>query len=77
MVKLNGPLLSLNAGGSIAKELTYSQRRSGSQVRFQKKQADVTTTDRTTQRGYFIEAYGKWNTLNANEQAQWNTFNKG
>ena len=74
MAKLNGPLFSLDAHGSVDRALTFSSRRSGPQVRFQKKQADVTTTDRTTQRSYFIEAYEHWNTLNAAEQKQWNDF---
>lgn len=77
MAKLNGPLLSYDAHGSVGRALTFSSRRSGPQVRFQKKQADVITTDRTTERNYFIEAYEHWNTLNANEQAQWDTFNRG
>jgi len=38
MTKLNGPLFSLNASGSIGDELTYSKRKSGNQVRFQRKQ---------------------------------------
>ena len=74
MAKLNGPLFSVDAHGSVGRALTFSSRRSGSQVRFQKKQEDVITAARTTQRTYFEEAYAAWNTLNAAEQKQWNDF---
>jgi len=74
MAKLRGPLFSNEASGSMGPRLTFSQRKSGQQVRFQKAQVDVITSDRTTQRDYFVEAYGKWNTLNAAEQKQWNDF---
>lgn len=74
MAKTKGPLLSLNAHGRVSQELTYSTRKSGSQVRFQRNQVDVTTTARTTQRGYFEEAFGKWNSLTDEQQQQWNDF---
>ena len=74
MVKLAGPLFSLQAKGSIGPSLTYSKRKSGAQVRFQKKQVDVATTARTTQRDYFTEGFTNWNTLNTAEQKQWNDF---
>jgi len=38
MAKLKGPLLSLEARGSLGPGLTYSERKSGSQVRIQQKQ---------------------------------------
>jgi len=76
MAKLKGPLFSLAAHGRIGPRLTYSTRKSGAQVRIQNNQADVTTTNRTTQRDYFQEAYGKWNELNDAEKQQWNDFIK-
>lgn len=74
MAKIQGPLLSLSASGSIGPRLTFSQRKSGQQARFQKAQVDVITSERTTQRAYFDEAVGKWNSLSGPEQEQWNTF---
>jgi len=74
MAKLKGPLMGESASGSVGEELTYSKRQSGNQVRFQKKQADVITTDRTTQRAYFIEAIEKWNSLTDEQQQEWNDF---
>jgi len=38
MAKLTGPLMSLEARGSLGPGLTYSERKSGSQVRTQQKQ---------------------------------------
>jgi hypothetical protein len=77
MAKLSGPLLSNNAHGSISNALTFSSRKSCKQVRFQRKQKDVITTGRTTQRDFYAEACTMWNTLTANEKQQWDTFNKG
>lgn len=74
MAKIKGPLLSNVASGSIGPRLTFSQRSSGQQARFQKAQVDVITSDRTTHRDYFIEAYEHWNTLTGAQQQQWNDF---
>ena len=74
MVKVKGPLFSNEASGSIGPRLTFSQRTSGQQARFQKAQVDVVTSARTTQRGYFDEAVGKWNSLSTAEQQQWDDF---
>jgi len=74
MAKIKHPLLSAEASGMIGPRLTFSKRGSGQQVRIQKAQADIVTPGRTTQRDYFIEAYGKWNSLSPEEQGQWNDF---
>ena len=71
MAKLSGPLLSVKASGSVGERLTFSERKSGSQARFQKAQKDVITAKRTTQRGYFRTSCDWWNTLTADEQAEW------
>jgi len=60
MAKLNAPLMSLSARGTIAKNLTYSERKSGSQVRWQRKQKDVVTSLRTAQRDKFQTALDSW-----------------
>ena len=77
MAKLTGPLFSLQAGGSIGPRLTYSQRKSGAQVRVQKAQLDVITADRSTERGYFQDSATAWGTLSDDEKSQWNVFNAG
>jgi len=75
MVKLRGPLFSFDAHGSFGPRLTYSRRKSGSQVRFQRAQADKITTDRETERGYFQDGATAWQTLTDVQKAAWNTFN--
>ena len=71
MAKLAGPLLSLQASGSLGPRLTFSQRKSGPQVRFQRAQADVITDARTTQREYFQTAVSWWHELTPDEQDEW------
>ena len=61
MAKLNGPLCSFSASGTICGYLTYSERKSGSQVRYQRKQKDIITSARTTQRDRFKECITSWN----------------
>lgn len=73
MAKLKGPLLSEDAHGSFGPRLTFSSRKSGSQVRYQKAQADRTTPARTTQRSFFSTSVGWWHELSAAEQAEWDT----
>ena len=75
MAKTKGPLLSLSAHGSVGAELTFSTKKSGTQVRFQKKQKDLSTTARAIQRAYFAEANEHWLELNSEEQGQWHAFN--
>lgn len=60
MAKLTFPLMSLSAHGTIAKNLTFSERKTGNQVRWQKKQKDVLTTARETQRNKFKSYREAW-----------------
>lgn len=46
MTKLIAPLMSEKASGTIAEGLTFSSRKTGPQVRWQKKQRDVLTAPR-------------------------------
>ena len=73
MAKLVAPLFSLNASGSIGEALTFSNRRSGAQVRFQKKQKDKRSDDQLSQRELFKTARDWWHTLTPAEQAEWKT----
>ena len=68
MAKLQGPLLSESAHGTIGGALTYSSRTTAKQVRYQRKQRDVITAARTTQRGYFQTAAGWWGAMTSGEQ---------
>ncbi len=71
MVKLSGPLFSIEARGSLGPRLTFSQRKNVSQVRFQRAQKDVITPARTLQREYFKMAVGWWHELSEQEQTDW------
>ena len=77
MAKLQGPLLSVNAHGSIAKRITYSKRYTGNQVRFQRANKDANSTSQQTQRALFLEALGKWNELTDEQQELWNEYDEG
>jgi hypothetical protein len=74
MVKIIGPLHSDSASGGLASVLTFSNRKSGPQVRFQRKQKDVITTLRTAQRSKFSLAISWWNLLDSSEKQEWNVL---
>lgn len=59
-MKITGPLHSASASGTFGGLLTFSERNSGSQVRFQRKQKDKITSNRTTQRNKFLVAKEMW-----------------
>lgn len=59
-MKVFGPLHSDSASGTLGGLLTFSERKSGSQVRFQKKQSDKITSLRTAQREKFLVAKEMW-----------------
>lgn len=59
-MKVFGPMHSDSARGTFGGLLTFSERKSGSQVRFQRKQKDVSTSARTAQRAKFLEAKEMW-----------------
>jgi len=69
MAKIDGPLLSMAASGSMGPRLTFSQRKSGQQVRFQRAQTDIVTSARATQRDYFKSAAGWWSEMTAAEKS--------
>ena len=59
-MKVFGPMHSDSARGTFGGLLTFSERKSGSQVRFQRKQKDKITASRTTQRNKFLQAKEMW-----------------
>lgn len=61
MTKVTGPLHSEGARGTIAGGLTFSLRLSGQQVRWQKKQKDVSSPARLAQRAKFLLGRDSWN----------------
>jgi len=73
MVKVIGPLYSLSASGKIAERLVFSIRASGQQVRFQRKQKDIITASRLTQRGAYLQGVDSWKILADNVKIEWIT----
>ena len=55
-MKVNGPLLSQEAKGTISTFLTFSKRESGQQARWQKKQKDRESVLQVEQRSQFLLA---------------------
>ncbi len=73
MAKTKGPLLSLEAHGSLAKTLNYSQKRTGSQCRkYNKPLVAPTPTQRARRRlTDFLVAH--WQGMTTGQKAAWET----
>jgi len=71
MAKINGPLLSVKASGTIGPRLTFSVRKSGQQARFQRAQKDRITPNRTLQRAKFLLGLTMWRLLPPDEKYYW------
>jgi len=73
MAKLTGPLMSLEARGSLGPGLTYSERKSGSQVRTQQKQVipkpSYASTDNQSLYRLII---ARWNSFTQEQQDTYN-----
>lgn len=76
-MKITGPLHSDIAGGRFGKQLTFSNRKSGQQVRFQKKQKDIITADRIIQRYLFSDGISVWNSMSSIAKNIYNERAKG
>jgi hypothetical protein len=72
MAKVKGPLMSMTASGHFKNRLTYSQRKTGAQVRMQHPQKDKITTARTAWRDNFKTAVAAWNALTTDEKIAYN-----
>jgi len=77
MAKTKGPLFSLEARGTIADALTFSKRKSGQQVRFQRKQKDVLTAGRIAHRAEYSAAVLLWNYLSSTQKLWFKTAVRG
>jgi len=71
MAKITGPLFSVTAEGTFAGALTFSQRTSGQQVRYQRGQVDYENAARKIVRDAFKLALILWRALPAAEKAYW------
>lgn len=72
MVKITAPLMSQKASGSIGECLTFSARKSGAQVRYQKKQKDRQSAGQLIQRAWYSQAVAGWLLLDADEKKIYN-----
>jgi len=68
MAKVTSPLLSETASGTVGDLLTFSVRKSGQQVRFQRKQKDVFSERREEVRERYRAAVDAWQLLSAPEK---------
>jgi len=71
MAKITGPLFSETARGTFGPRLTFSQRKSGQQARYQHSPKDYETEARAVQRRFFSMIIDWWQTLTATERAEW------
>ena len=75
-MKLKGPLFSMQAKKTLGGILEFSLRHGKSLLRFHQQPTGPTSSGQTTERGYYLEAAGKWSALTAGEKAQWNAQNE-
>lgn len=73
MAKTFGPLLSISASGSVGKTHTYSNRKTGNQVRYQRKQKDSKSDSQLDQRELIYIIHFLWTQISATQKAIWNT----
>lgn len=71
MAKTKGPLLSLDAHGSLSKLLTYSNRRSGQQVRKYNKPLVVPSAKQRGQRRLTEFLVAHWQNMSSATKATW------
>jgi hypothetical protein len=71
MAKITGPLLSLNAVGTFASSITFSQRQGGQQARHQRAQKDYENANRQVIRNAFRYGLILWASLPAAEKEYW------
>ena len=71
MAKTKGPLLSLDAHGSLSKLLTYSNRHSGQQVRKYNKPLAIPSAKQRGQRRLTEFLVAQWQNMTPAEKATW------
>jgi hypothetical protein len=74
MAKIEGPLMSIEAHGSIGSRLTFSSRKSGQQVRFQNKQVDTKSAAQINRRKAFFIAKNLWFKISDAQRAKYNNY---
>ena len=77
MAKLQGPIFSIDAHGTIGGALTYSKRAIVKQARFQRKQKDKTTAARAAIREKIKNANSDWHVLGKEIASTYDILAKG
>lgn len=72
MAKIKGPLFSQKASGSVANFLTFSDRKTGQQARFQRKQRYQRTPAQRVGRDIYRAAIADWRSLTDYEREEYN-----
>jgi len=73
MAKTSGPLLSNKASGSVSPALTFSERKTGSQVRFQRKQKLIKSTyGQADQKSLYRLIYARWLSFSDEQREAYN-----
>lgn len=68
MAKLRGPLMSQNASGTIGPRMTFSNRKSGAQVRIQNAQKKKIQISTAVQKRLYDFAVARWNSYTQGEK---------
>lgn len=71
MARVNGPLLSIEASGSVAGLLTWLNSPTGPNVRRLARQRNVYSAAKQSHRIMFSFLQRAWSTLSPSEQASW------
>lgn len=73
MVKIKGPLFSESASGTVADCMTFSKRKSGQQVRFQRKQKyNLPSWKQADNQALYRLAYARWLSFSQSERDIYN-----
>ena len=67
-MKVNGPLMSIEARGLIGERLVFSKRSSGQQARFQLAQKSKNSVLQIDQKNSYSVAVSEWNSLSLLEK---------
>lgn len=72
MARVDGPLMSLDASGTIGKALTFSKWKGVNYVRQRVTPYNPQSTGQTTHRTTFSDAVALWQVKDASTQGDWN-----
>ena len=74
MSKVQGPMLSLKAGGTFGKTITFQGRRGSTAAFLRKVPYDTRTDVQSNIRGYVASGVSYWQSLPTEYISKWNDF---